>query len=928
MFSRRTSTATARASVVLVIGVLTTLIAFLLPTAAGASTLPANACTLSSLDVPSCGILWGAYTPPASGQTLTTAVTDLESQVGRTFDIVYHYHDFSGPATAISGTMPDSYEKALAASGHIIFEDWASRIYSTNQQIQWSAIADGDYDSSVIIPEAQSIKAFGQPIMLTFDSEMDSRVGTSGTAADYVAAYRHIHDVFAAQGVTNVIWVWTPTGYTGHESLFNSLYPGNSYVDWIGYDPYNFYNCQSASGAWKTPQQTIDPMYQWLEANGYGDKPFILPEYGTVPNPSDSTAAAYWYGQLTAAITAHPNIKGMLEWDDSSGNCDTYLTQPGELAAFAQVGLSSAVLGTPPPAAPTAPTVTSTSPTAATVSWTGVQGATAYQVQRSVSGANAFSNVGEPVTGTSYSDTGMTPGSSEDYRVLATNASGSSAPSSSSSITLLPGQPGTLTAATNGASEVDLRWGAATGATSYDIRKGAVGAGTFPTDLGTASGTSFADTGLTPGASADYEVVPVDSAGDGVPSGPATGTTLPAQVTGLSATAVSPGEVDLSWSAASGAAAYSVERSPAGAGSWSVLAANASATSYRDTSVSQLTSYDYRVAAVGAAGQGAFSATQTVTTPQVAPGQVTGLTAAPASSTQVNLAWNAMANASSYEVERSSTSAASGFSPLAMSVTAPSYSDVSAAPGTTYWYEVLARNSGGMGTASAVATAATPYAALLANGFEGQANGTAITTQNSGGAAGNAFNQDKCTAGSVTYSTVSAAHGRDSALLSPATGLCYLGWNSTSITPATSVYGRAYVKFSADPKVSVPIMRLTDAASNRDAQVNLTSAGYLSIVTATGMSLPRLTQPLPLNQWVRLEWHLSSAASGTFELRMYAGDATTPIETQVETGINTGTSVAGTTVGALGSSASGLGTTIGLDDLAYGTAGWLGPVIS
>jgi hypothetical protein len=75
---------------------------------------------------------------------------------------------------------------------------------------------------------------------------------------------------------------------------------------------------------------------------------------------------------------------------------------------------------------------------------------------------------------------------------------------------------------------------------------------------------------------------------------------------------------------------------------------------------------------------------------------------------------------------------------------------------------------------------------------------------------------------------------------------------------------------------------------------------------------------------VRLEWHLISAASGTFELRMYSGDSATPIVSHVVTGVNTGTAIGTYQIGALSGVAGGLGTTIGIDDLAYGTSGWLG----
>jgi beta-mannanase len=260
----------------------------------------------------------------------------MESLVGRKFDIEYRYHDFenTGP-----GVFPDQYEQALAASGHVLLADWDPRNFSTGASISWASIAAGNYDASVIDPEAARLKAYGKPIMISFDHEMDSAVGTSGTAANYVAAYRHVHDRLAADGVTNVIWVWTITGGSGHDSIYASLYPGNNYVDWVGFDPYNFYNCRNSTGAWRTFDTTISQPYQWLEANGFGVKPFILPEYGTVPNPSVSSAAATWWSQVPSTLANYPNIKAMVAWDDSTGSCNAQVdAAPGELAAYTTAG--------------------------------------------------------------------------------------------------------------------------------------------------------------------------------------------------------------------------------------------------------------------------------------------------------------------------------------------------------------------------------------------------------------------------------------------------------------------------------------------------------------------------------------------------------------------------------------------------------------
>ncbi|HTW19124.1 MAG TPA: glycosyl hydrolase [Mycobacteriales bacterium] len=305
------------------------------------STASAATCTLSAKEVPSCGVLWGAYKPQSGSETVLTAVTDLEAQVGRTFSLTYHYHDFS---TTGPGVFPNKYEAQLAATGHVLLEDWVPKIFTTGATLEWSQVAAGKYDASVIDPEAERIKSFGKPVMLSIESEMDRDLTSTNTAAEFVAMYRHIHSQFASLGVTNVIWVWTITGGAGHDSLFSGLYPGSSYVDWIGYDPYNFATCHSAP--WHTFAQTIATGYDWLEANGYGNKPFILPEYGTVPETGVPTGAASWFDGIPAALTSYPNIKALSEWDDSSNGCNTELTAaPGEMAAFTVAGWSSAVVG-------------------------------------------------------------------------------------------------------------------------------------------------------------------------------------------------------------------------------------------------------------------------------------------------------------------------------------------------------------------------------------------------------------------------------------------------------------------------------------------------------------------------------------------------------------------------------------------------------
>ena len=118
-----------------------------------------------------------------------------------------------------------------------------------------------------------------------------------------------------------------------------------------------------------------------------------------------------------------------------------------------------------------------------------------------------------------------------------------------------PSQPGTLSAAAVSQGEVDLAWGASTddvGVTGYQVERcQGAGCANF-TQIATPAGTSYKDTSVSPSTSYSYRVRATDAAGNlSTYSNTATAltpdTTPPSQPGTLTATAVSGGEVDLSW---------------------------------------------------------------------------------------------------------------------------------------------------------------------------------------------------------------------------------------------------------------------------------------------------------------------------------------------------------------------------------------------
>ena len=275
---------------------------------------------------------------PASpdGNGLPAAVAAQDASLGRPLDTILVYHDMS---TTPDGMFPNSAEEQLSRH-HLLVFSWAPRIWSTGQYYSRETIASGALDNSVIIPEAIRLRNLGTTVFLSLAAEADSTGAASqGSPSQFVAAWRHVHDVFAKLKVRNVVWVWTTTGYLPHASTIAAMYPGNSYVDWIGYDPYNYFSCRNSH--WQSFSQTIGPFYQWLTARHYG-KPIMLTEYGTSADPGNPGLEASWYRDIAPTLKRYSGIKALNLWNSAVGPCNFTLSSQSAQgqAAYRQAGLS------------------------------------------------------------------------------------------------------------------------------------------------------------------------------------------------------------------------------------------------------------------------------------------------------------------------------------------------------------------------------------------------------------------------------------------------------------------------------------------------------------------------------------------------------------------------------------------------------------
>jgi chitodextrinase len=320
---------------------------------------------------------------------------------------------------------------------------------------------------------------------------------------------------------------------------------------------------------------------------------------------------------------------------------------------------------TTPPTAPTSLAATATSSTQIALSWAGATdnvGIAGYTVERCTgSGCSNFAQIGTSA-GAAYSSTGLTASTTYRYRVRAVDAANNvsayspiaTATTTAAPDTTAPTAPSSLVATASSSSRIVLNWSAATdsvGVTEYRIER-CTGSGCASfAQIGTATTTSYTNTGLTASTTYRYRVRAVDAASNVGPySGIATATTpagtdttAPSAPTSLAASASSSSQVALSWSAATdnvAVANYRIESCVGATCTNFAQIGTSTTTGYTHTGLTASTAYRYRVRAADAAGNvGPYSSIATATTSGSSSSSCP-CTIWPASATPTTASWN------------------------------------------------------------------------------------------------------------------------------------------------------------------------------------------------------------------------------------------------------------------------------------------------
>ncbi len=295
-------------------------------------------------------IYWGAWI----GDQLTgteapwdmNAVSSLERMAGKNASIVQFGSPFSNcySNSCYFYKFPTNPMESVRQHGSIPFLSWSSQSIPTRTEepdYQLSDVASGAYDD-YIREFAEAAREWGHPFFLRFDWEMNGDwfpwgVGANGnSAADYIAAWRHVHDIFTSVGAGNATWVWCPNVDPGNSMAdVASLYPGDSYVDWTCLDGYNWgTNPNSHTHSWADFDQLFRSTYDTIVEGIAPSKPMIIGETGSTEYGGSK---ADWIADALSKIpTEYPSIRGMLWFEKFDDGMDWPIeTSQAATSAFA-----------------------------------------------------------------------------------------------------------------------------------------------------------------------------------------------------------------------------------------------------------------------------------------------------------------------------------------------------------------------------------------------------------------------------------------------------------------------------------------------------------------------------------------------------------------------------------------------------------------
>lgn len=198
----------------------------------------------------------------------------------------------------------------IISQGSLPVITWEPWYWADESGVDFKDILNGKFDD-YIDAFARRLGDLGKAVYLRFAHEMNgdwypwssAKVGTE----NYKAVYRYIKDKFDALGVNNIEWIFSINWENvSKDSDYKDSYPGDSYVDFIGIDGYNWGNSQKWS-KWMGFDEIFGPVCK--EVSALYEKDIIIAEFSSTSAGGDK---AQWIRDALSDIKRMEKVRGFI----------------------------------------------------------------------------------------------------------------------------------------------------------------------------------------------------------------------------------------------------------------------------------------------------------------------------------------------------------------------------------------------------------------------------------------------------------------------------------------------------------------------------------------------------------------------------------------------------------------------------------------
>ena len=258
-------------------------------------------------------------------------ITQFEQQSGKKPAMVMWYQDWAQEFPKADAQNVIDY----GAIPQIVWEPW---YWGDKEKVKLKDIISGKWDN-YIRSWAKVVKEWGQPLFLRVGHEFNiggypwGIVNNDKDPGVYIKAFRHVVDVFRSEKVTNVKWVWAPMNYSFPDEPWNDwvkAYPGDDYVDWVGFDGYNWGTTQSWSD-WQAFKYLFREQVRKARKLWPG-KPIMIAEFACAEQGGDKAA---WIKEVPGYLKTSMRDIDAIVWFDLKKETDWRINSSEKaLAAF------------------------------------------------------------------------------------------------------------------------------------------------------------------------------------------------------------------------------------------------------------------------------------------------------------------------------------------------------------------------------------------------------------------------------------------------------------------------------------------------------------------------------------------------------------------------------------------------------------------